>query len=88
MPVRKLKEDRYRIAMGPMAHRIVGARPLGRRWIVLRQRKKNPALLGIKGACPLMLPPPLGERGGHPRNFHTISKKRGGDFLVGGSGIE
>ena len=30
--------------------------------------------MGVKGACPLMLPPPLGERGGHPRNFHAISK--------------
>ena len=25
---------------------------------------------GVKGAAPLGLPPPLGERGGHPRKFH------------------
>ena len=25
---------------------------------------------GVKGACPLGLPPPLGERGGHPHNYH------------------
>ena len=24
---------------------------------------------GVKGACPLGLPPPLGERGGHPHNL-------------------
>ena len=26
--------------------------------------------MGVKGACPLGLLAPLGERGGHPRNFH------------------
>ena len=31
--------------------------------------------MGVKGACPLGLPPPLGERGGHPRNFHASLKK-------------
>ena len=31
--------------------------------------------MGVKGACPLMLPPPLGERGGHPRNFYDNLKK-------------
>ena len=31
--------------------------------------------MGVKGACPLGLPPPLGERGGHPRNFHASYKK-------------
>ena len=31
--------------------------------------------MGVKGACPLMLPPPLRERGGHPRNFHASEKK-------------
>ena len=30
--------------------------------------------MGVKGACPLGLPPPLGERGGHPRNFHRQLK--------------
>ena len=34
--------------------------------------------MGVKGACPLMLPPPLGERGGHPRNFHASSKNSRG----------
>ena len=31
--------------------------------------------MGVKGACLPGLPPPLGERGGHPRNFHASSKK-------------
>jgi hypothetical protein len=31
--------------------------------------------MGVKGACPLGLPPPLGERGGHPHNFHVSLKK-------------
>ena len=34
--------------------------------------------MGVKGACPLGLPPPLGERGGHPRNFHANSKNARG----------
>ena len=34
--------------------------------------------MGVKGACPLGLPPPLGERGGHPRNFHASSKNSRG----------
>ena len=29
--------------------------------------------MGSGGLCPLMLLPPLGERGGHPRNFHATS---------------
>ena len=36
--------------------------------------------MGVKGASPLGLPPPLGERGGHPRNFHASLKKLGRDF--------
>ena len=36
--------------------------------------------MGVKGACPLGLPPPLGERGGHPRNFHASSRKLEGHF--------
>ncbi len=31
--------------------------------------------MGVKGACPLGLPPPLGEGGGHPRNSHAQLKK-------------
>ena len=34
--------------------------------------------MGVKGACPLGLPPPLGERGGHPRNYHANSKNARG----------
>jgi hypothetical protein len=34
--------------------------------------------MGIKGACPLGLPPPLGERGGHHRNFHGSVKNSDG----------
>ena len=32
--------------------------------------------MGVKGACPLGLPPPLGERGGHPRNSteHVVGR--------------
>jgi hypothetical protein len=37
--------------------------------------------MGVKGACPLGLPPPLGERGGHPPNFHATSKNTEGIFL-------
>ena len=34
--------------------------------------------MGVKGACPLMLPPSLGERGGHLRNFYATQKTRKG----------
>jgi hypothetical protein len=37
--------------------------------------------MGVKGACPLGLLPPLGERGGHARNIHDGSKKNAGGFL-------
>ena len=63
--------------MGPRAlTAYVGARPVEHGCgSVLRQRKRKiQPLKGVKGACPLMLPPPLGERGGHRRNFHAISK--------------
>ena len=47
----------------------------------LGQRKsKDPTAHGVKGAYPLMLPPPRGERGGHTRNFHAGLKKNRGDF--------
>ena len=47
------------------AHRLVGARPVEHGCgSVLRQRKeKYNRSIGVKGACPLMLPPPPGERG-------------------------
>ncbi len=31
---------------------------------------KKDSKMGVKGAYPLGLPPPLGERGGHPHKFH------------------
>jgi hypothetical protein len=58
--------------MGPQsAHRLVGVRP------VERDRVRSPCdriiqNLGVKGACPLGLLPPLGERGGHPRKYHRV----------------
>ena len=64
--------------MGPRALTASsGLAPWSMAGIVLRQRKRKiQLLLGVKGACPLGLPPPLGERGGHPRNFHASLKKR------------
>ena len=39
--------------------------------------------MGAKGACPLMLLPPLGERGGQSSQFpHGRSKNLRGDFSV------
>ena len=29
--------------------------------------------MGVKGTCPLGLPPPLGERGGHPLKFRCVA---------------
>ena len=61
------------------AHRLVGARPVehGCRSSFGRV-EKNPIAHGGQGGLPLMLLPPMGERGGHPRNFHTISKNSRG----------
>jgi hypothetical protein len=82
MLFRKRSGDRYRIMTGH------GHSPPRRRsprgawlWIVLRlcKRKIQP-LIGVKEACPLGLLPPLGERGGHHRNFHASSKNSGRDF--------
>ena len=63
------------------ARRLVGARPVehGCESYFGTKRKIQP-LSGSRGLFPLMLPPPLGERGGPPRNFHAISKKLGRDF--------
>ena len=66
MLVRKLTEwTGIRIAMVPRA--LTASSGLARGawlWIVLRQRKRKiQPLKGVKGACPLILPPPLGERG-------------------------
>jgi hypothetical protein len=79
MLVEKTKKgDRYRIAMGH------GRSPSRRGlapWSMAfgsRQQKNPTALGGVKGACLLGLPPPQGERGGHPRNFHTSSKNSEG----------
>jgi hypothetical protein len=46
--------------------------------MLIRKLKEGPVSDsdGVKGACPLGLLPPLGERGGHPRNFHAREKKR------------
>ena len=34
--------------------------------------------MGVRGGLLLGLPPPLGERGGHPRNFPVSSKNTEG----------
>ncbi len=61
------------------AHRLVGARPVEHGCgSYFGSLEKNPTAHGGQGACPLGLPPPLGERGGHPRNFHASSKNSRG----------
>ena len=76
------KGDRYRIAMG---HRALtassGLAPWSMAFGSRQHGEKSNRSWGVKGACPLGLPPPLGERGGHPRNFHTSSKNMRG-FLM------
>ena len=64
------------------AHRLVGARPVehGCGSYFGSVKEKSNRSIGVKGACPLMLPPPLGERGGHHSNFHVSSKNQEGDF--------
>ena len=77
MLVRKLKEGPVSDSDGATgAHRLVGARPVehGCGSCFGSVKEKSNRSIGVKGACPLGLPPPLGERGGHPRNFHAISK--------------
>ena len=44
------------------------------------EREKMRLLNRGQGGLPLMLPPPLRESGGHPRNFHDSSKKLRRDF--------
>ena len=58
------------------AHRLIGARPVehGCGLYFGDVKEKSSRAWGVKGACPLGLPPPLGERGGHPHNFHASSK--------------
>ena len=83
MLVRKLKRDRYRIAMGPTgAHRLVGARPMehGCGFYFGRVKEKSNRSIGVKGACPLMLPPPTGGERGSPSQFPRQLKKLGLDF--------
>ena len=73
--------DRYRIAMGPRALTASsGLTP----WSMAvdhtsaaLEKKSNP-FMGVKRACLLGLPPPLGERGSHPFNFHASSKNARG----------
>ena len=76
------KRDRYRIAMGPRALAASsGLAPWSMAVDLLRKRKRKiQPLFGVKGDCPLGLPPPLGERGGHTRNFHA-SRKNAKGFL-------
>jgi hypothetical protein len=46
-------------------------------WIVLRQgKRKIQLLMGVKGACPLMLPPSGGERGSPSQFPHQLKKTR------------
>ena len=80
MLVRKPKGgDRYRIAMESRA--LTASSGLAP-WSMAVDRtsaafEKNPTVPGGQGGLPLGLPPPLGERGGHPRNFHARKKRKG-----------
>jgi hypothetical protein len=74
MLVKKTKEGTVSDSDGATgAHRLVGARPVehgcGSYFGSVGERSNRS--IGVNGACPLGLPPPLGERGGHPRNFHA-----------------
>jgi hypothetical protein len=78
MLYRKPKEGTESVAMGP---RVLTASSGLAPWSMAVDRtpsawRKIQPLMGVKGACPLGLPPPLGERGGHPHNFHASSKTR------------
>jgi hypothetical protein len=66
---------RMNIAPKLAENRLVGARPgehdFGSYFSGL---EKNPTAHGGQGGLPLGPHPPLGERGGHPRNFDAGSK--------------
>jgi len=50
------------------------------RWLLIRltrnSLKRQEKWRGGQGNAPLGLPPPLGERGGHPHSLSKILKKR------------
>jgi hypothetical protein len=66
-PKSRASPDEEESARSPIAIRLP-VREHG--WIVLRQRKRKiQPLIGVKGACPLGLPPPLGGEWGSPSQF-------------------
>jgi hypothetical protein len=83
MLVKKTKEGTVSDSDGATgAHRLVGARPVehgcGSYFGSVGERSNRS--IGVNGACPLGLPPPLGERGVTLAIFTQAKKKLGGDF--------
>ena len=58
-------------------------RATGARCLVVARPVEYGRVRGDKGACPRMLPPPLGERGGQPRS--AIHFFKASDMVVPGS---
>ena len=64
------------------AHRLVGARPVehGCESYFGSVKEKSNRSWGVKGACPLGLPPPSGGERGSPSQFPRQLKNLGRDF--------